>query len=222
MAESEHSGRAGIMRGIALGICFFPILWTTARAQEITPQMFEECNLKWKQHRAESGVAVEPSSVTSEFFANCYREKFGVRMPVPKSKIESPKIAVVPDSNGPHPNNVDATQCVATFINKSVSMGPVVLQCSNSVRFEGAKVIDTKPNGGNTDAIVEITLRVVTNLGGQSMAATMCTGSGWGGDLVPGQRLVMTKVMSFQVFPTQAICLTNSIEPIVRGNSFNN
>jgi hypothetical protein len=149
----------------------------------------------------------------------------GSRMLRVPAGVVSPAAANPPravSSNQPHPNDLDASQCVQPLFNKSIEMGPAVMQCANFARFESARIVDRKVNGSNTDVIAEITLRAVQGIGAQSMAASMCTGLTWKNDLQAGERIVLKKVLTFQVFPSQAICLTQGLNPLVGGNSYKN
>lgn len=104
------------------------------------------------------------------------------------------------NGNGPHPNDMDAYNCARPLFMQRLQMGPALLSCSDSVQVSGARVIDRKENGGNTDVIAEIYLTAISGMAGQSMAADLCTGSNWNGNIPANARITIVKVLTFQVF----------------------
>jgi hypothetical protein len=136
---------------------------------------------------------------------------------IPPNYVGAPPAAVQgrKNSSGPHPNQTDALQCVQKFFGGRVEMGPAVFSCNDFARLESARIVDTKNNGNNVDVIAEITLRAIQEIGGGSMAASMCTGTNWANNVPANGRMTLTKVLTFQVFSTQAVCLTNSLQPLV-------
>jgi len=118
---------------------------------------------------------------------------------------------------GGHPNDQDVLQCVAPMFGQRIEIGPAVGECSSYVRLESARAVDRKNNGATTDVIAEINLRVIQNIGG--MLGQMCTGTNWPRQVPAGGLITLTKVLSFQVFSTQSICLTRGLQPLVRAQS---
>lgn len=135
---------------------------------------------------------------------------------VPKS---TPKAA---QGTNERPTDQDAFECVRQFFGQSVQMGPAVLSCNDTARLESARIVDRKNNGPYVDVIAEITLRAAQPFGGGSMAASMCTGTNWKNDVAANERLVLTKVLTFQVFSTRSVCMTNSLQPLVSATGYTN
>jgi hypothetical protein len=91
-------------------------------------------------------------------------------------------------------------------------------RCGTLVGLQSAQVVDRSSTGNVTDAIVEVKLRAMTDIPGDAMGAGQCTGTNWNNTIPPGRTIVLTKIVSFQMFSTQAVCLTKSMSPIMKGS----
>jgi hypothetical protein len=117
------------------------------------------------------------------------------------------------------PNDRDALQCAVPLFARRLQIGPTVLDCSQYVRVEGAKIIDRgAENGGTADMLTEVTLKSLDEFASTSIVASTCTGTTWQANIAANQHIVLTTILTFRIFSRQAICETQAIGKIIKGN----
>jgi hypothetical protein len=130
------------MRVVAWGLFSATLAISTAgAAQDVTPQMFEVCNAKWKQHRTASGAAVESSMDTSAFFQNCYSDNFGIAKPA----VERVVIKEETVSEPARGTTADFGACRRGYLDQSLSEELARGRCLK--KFEGLVPVKLTTSG---------------------------------------------------------------------------
>jgi len=179
-----------------------------AYSQDVNPSLKASCEREF-QERVQAGLR-KPSDM-DKFMAACYERAKAA------SKAKQRAQPKVVESTG-RPNGQEIMQCVDKWFHRRLQVGPSVLVCDEFVQLENVEVADKREQAGQTDLIVDINLRALQEFGGQSLVATTCTSTGWNGEIPVGARITIKKVLSFQVFSSQSICLNQTLEPIAGGN----
>ena len=136
----------------------------------------------------------------------------------PNVQLPRPKPSTVGASSS-HLNEQDALKCVQKLIARWVTAAHSTLRCGDFLKLDRVRVISKQANGTSVDLSVEIHLRTSKAIPGTGIVASSCTGAEWERDIAPNKRIVLKKLLSFNVASRQAVCETDFMEPIIDGDA---